>query len=148
MSIGFLEQARRNAVALISLVIAISSLSYNTWRNELTEQNRNVREAGFVILIKLGELERSVFHAHYDKDTNKGNPRTGWSYVLVIKDLGQLMPDPLPEQTQQLVKVWKQNWEQLGQNSPGDQNTHGAELILKQIDVLRQVVLTTMNKLK
>jgi len=36
----FLEQVRRNSVALISLVVAVTSLSYNTWRNEATEHNR------------------------------------------------------------------------------------------------------------
>ena len=30
------EQLRRNAVALISLVIAITSLGYNTWRNAVS----------------------------------------------------------------------------------------------------------------
>jgi len=38
---GGLGQLRRNIVALISLTIAISSLGYNTWRNEHTEDNRN-----------------------------------------------------------------------------------------------------------
>jgi uncharacterized membrane protein YebE (DUF533 family) len=37
------EQVRRNAVALISLVIAITSLGYNTWRNEASENNRTQR---------------------------------------------------------------------------------------------------------
>ncbi|MBF8293263.1 MAG: hypothetical protein HW392_2090 [Steroidobacteraceae bacterium] len=40
------EQLRNNLVALISLVIALSALGYNTWRNELTERNRNIRAAG------------------------------------------------------------------------------------------------------
>ncbi|MDB6105600.1 MAG: hypothetical protein JWO52_5599, partial [Gammaproteobacteria bacterium] len=35
------EQLRNNAVALTSLFIALSSLGYNTWRNERTEHNRN-----------------------------------------------------------------------------------------------------------
>jgi len=29
------EQIRRNSVALISLAVAVSSLGYNTWRNEV-----------------------------------------------------------------------------------------------------------------
>jgi hypothetical protein len=29
-------------------------VSYNTWRNELTEYNRNVRQAGFEILVTWG----------------------------------------------------------------------------------------------
>lgn len=41
------EQLRNNLVALISLFIALSALGYNTWRNERTERNRNIRAAGF-----------------------------------------------------------------------------------------------------
>ena len=41
------QQLRANAVALISLVVALSSLGYNTWRNEQTEENRSIRVAGF-----------------------------------------------------------------------------------------------------
>jgi len=41
------SQLRRNAVALISLVIAICSLSYNTWRNEKKEDTRNQRFAAY-----------------------------------------------------------------------------------------------------
>src|SRR2546430_12543122 len=39
------QQLRDNAVALISLVVALGSQAYNTWRNERTEHNRNVRTA-------------------------------------------------------------------------------------------------------
>ena len=49
---GFISQLRRNLVALISLTIAISSLGYNTWRNEHSEDNRNKRFAAFEIVKK------------------------------------------------------------------------------------------------
>lgn len=42
---GMREQIRNNAVALISLVVALAALGYNTWRNERTEANRNLRAA-------------------------------------------------------------------------------------------------------
>jgi hypothetical protein len=72
---SFANQLKRNTVALISIVIAVSSLSYNTWRNEKTEANRNQRVAAFEILMKLSELQQIVFHHYYDKDTqDKGNP--------------------------------------------------------------------------
>jgi hypothetical protein len=51
------QQLRANAVALISLVVALSSLGYNTWRNEQTEENRSVRIAAFEVLKHLGELQ-------------------------------------------------------------------------------------------
>lgn len=38
--------------------------------------------AAFETLLKLGELQQLVFHRHYDKAEDKGNSRTGWSYVL------------------------------------------------------------------
>jgi hypothetical protein len=41
------QQLRNNAVALISLVVALGSLGYNTWRNERTEYNHNIRTATF-----------------------------------------------------------------------------------------------------
>ncbi|MCG8509145.1 MAG: aldehyde ferredoxin oxidoreductase C-terminal domain-containing protein, partial [Rhodospirillales bacterium] len=34
-------------LAVISLVVALTALGTNTWRNELTEYNRNIRHAGF-----------------------------------------------------------------------------------------------------
>jgi hypothetical protein len=52
------HQLRNNAVALISLTVALGSLGYNTWRNERTDYNRNIRTATFELLGKLSELER------------------------------------------------------------------------------------------
>jgi len=40
------KQVHNNAVALISLFIAVGSLTYNSWCNETTEEQRNVRHAG------------------------------------------------------------------------------------------------------
>ena len=54
------EQLQGNAVALISLVIAISSLAYNTWRNEASEYNRNQRLISMEVLRNVGELQQVV----------------------------------------------------------------------------------------
>ena len=79
-----IQQIRNNLVAIISLVVAISSLSYNTWRNELTEENYSIRVAGFETLKSLGELQIIVDYGHYEQ-----NP--GWGRGLLISDLaGQL----------------------------------------------------------
>ena len=84
---NFREQLRNNAVALVSLVVALIGLMYTTWRYEHTERNQNIRTATFEILSKLAEFERVVFLAHYDKDVAMGNPRVGWTYVIAIHDL-------------------------------------------------------------
>ena len=111
------EQLRNNAVALTSLFIALSSLGYNTWRNERTEHNRSIRTAAFEILTKLAEFERGVFLAHYDHDKSNGNPRVGWTYVIVIDDLAGVIPGKIGPRADELRKVWAENWEGLGSDS-------------------------------
>jgi len=54
------NQLRDNMVALISLIIALSALGYTTWRNELTERNRNIQDAGFELLAQIGSLQQMM----------------------------------------------------------------------------------------
>lgn len=140
---GILQQVRRNAVALISLFVALSSLGYNTWRNELTEHNRNQRQSAFEILLKLGELQQVVFHSHYDRDiAGKGNPRTGWAYVLLVNDLANVLQSPMPAMTAELQAVWGDRWSDLG----SDQES--ADAILAAIDSVRTETLRQLNRLE
>ncbi|MGB5179376.1 MAG: hypothetical protein WBP44_11675 [Gammaproteobacteria bacterium] len=140
---SIIDQLRRNAVALISLVIAVSSLSYNTWRNEKTEDNRNQRFAAFEILLKLGELQQVVFHHHYDKDkSDKGNPRTGWSHVLTVRDLSRVLHPPLPGTADKLLTVWSENWEGL------DKNITNVDSIMAGIDEMRGETLQLLDSLE
>jgi len=140
---SILEQLRRNAVALISLFIAISSLSYNTWRNEQTEDNRNQRVAAFEILMKLGELQQLVFHHHYDQDvSNKGNPRTGWTYVLTVRDLSRVLHPPLPAAADRLLDSWDGNWQQMGREQ------ESLDAILAAIEHVRGQTLALLGSLQ
>jgi hypothetical protein len=138
-----LEQLRRNAVALISLVVALSSLGYNTWRNEQTEDNRNQRFAAFEILLKLGELQQVVFHGHYDRDSSdKGNPRTGWSYVLTVRDLSQVMGQPMTDVADELLATWSTHWQELGNSQDG------ADSVIAGIDRAREQTLELLRSLE
>jgi hypothetical protein len=137
------EQLRRNTVALISLVIAVSSLSYNTWRNEKTEDNRKQRFAAFEILLKLGELQEVVFYSHYDKDKQqKGNPRTGWAYVLTVSDLSRILHPPLPDTADRLLAVWSESWATLGEEQAS------ADAITAAIDSARDATLQLLRSLE
>lgn len=138
---GILQQLRRNAVALISLVVAISSLSYNTWRNERTEYNRNLRVAAFEVLLKLGELQQTVFLSHYDMDADRGNPRIGWAYALTIRDLALVLPAPLPDETETLLSVWSDNWQGLGTEESS------VKAIMAEIDETRNDMLQLLKSL-
>lgn len=142
LNLTIAEQFRRNFVALISLFIAVSSLSYTSWRHEQTEENHNHRMAAFETLLKLGELQQLVFHRHYDKAEDKGNPRTGWSYVLTIRDLTTLMPEPVPQSADQLVETWRDHWEGLGKSQ------QSADTITEAIDATRNQTLTLLKSLK
>jgi len=137
------SQLRHNAVALISLVVAVSSLSYNTWRNEKTEDNRNQRFAAFEILLKLGELQQVVFHHHYDLDkTDKGNPRTGWAYVLTLRDLSRVLKPPLPATADTLHTIWSENWEGL------DESASNLDSVMAAIDEMRSETLQLLDSLE
>lgn len=108
------DQLQRNAVALISLAIAISSLGYNTWRNEASEYNRNQRLISIEVLRNIGQLQQVIFHNVWEMDAqDKGNPRTAWVYVLAIKDLSQLLGGPVPESGTELWTVWGKEWDEL-----------------------------------
>lgn len=137
------QQLRDNAVALISLAVAISSLGYNTWRNERTEHNRNVRTAAFEVLMRAGDLERVTFLAQYDRDRNGGSPRTGWTDVLAIRDLAGLVPGQVPSCAAELLKVWGDNWEDLGKADETAVNR-----IDDAIGKLRQASLATLRSLR
>ena len=137
------EQLRNNFVALISLLVALTSLGYNTWRNERTEHNRNIRAAAFEILTKLAEFERVVFLAHYDRDRANGNPRTGWTYVIVINDLAQVIPGEVQPRAAVLRDTWRANWENLGKD--GDV---AIDRIDQAITNLREATLETLYSLR
>jgi len=136
------QQLKRNSLAIISLFVAFSALGYNTWRNEQTEENRNIRAAGFEMLLHIGQLQRISYLAHYDKDLQQGNPRSGWVEVLVLRDLSMLMPAQLQQQTQRLFDSWKENWQGLGKDESAVAGIDNA------INDLRKEVLESIKKLE
>jgi hypothetical protein len=107
------QQLRANAVALISLVVALTSLSYNTWRNERTEENRNIRVAAFEVLRDLGELQLTVNLAFYGQNPASDQPMAGWGRVAMISDLCEVLPAPAGEHAKRLHDVWQADWRQL-----------------------------------
>ncbi|MGI9323952.1 MAG: hypothetical protein ACR2PZ_01945 [Pseudomonadales bacterium] len=129
-------------MALISLVIALTSLGYNTWRNEATEANRNQRTAAFEALLQIGRLQELVFYSHYDHSAERGNPRSGWALVLTLEDLSMLLPERCQQASQKLHTQWQEHWSELGQEE------QAATEILGAIDHLRdetQLLLQSLD---
>ena len=78
------------------------------------------------------ESFRSLCYSHYDRDRlDKGNPRTGWAYVLTVRDLSRVLQPPLPDTADALLAVWRENWEKLGDEQAG------ADAITEAIDHAR-----------
>ena len=130
------NQIRRNALALISLFVAFSALAYNTWRNEATEENRNIRKAGFELIVHVGALQRISYLAHFEKDKYRGSPRLGWTEVLLIRDLSQLLPHGVQDKAEALMSAWEKNWQTLGDNDQYAVATIDGSLNKLRIEVL------------
>ncbi len=102
------EQLRRNAVALISLVVAITSLAYNTWRNEASEHNRNQRLVAVEMLVQLGSLYQALLDIEYGKGSDAPqNLRRGWALVRSIHDLSMIAEGDLSRAGSNLLDVWE-----------------------------------------
>lgn len=108
----FRTQVRNNSVALISLVIALSSLGYNTWRNETSEKQRNIRHASFRVLEALGELQEAVDYRYYYLPFESGGQAEtssrleGFGNAAMVRDLMNLMPGSAPETGEALHALW------------------------------------------
>ena len=149
-------QIYQQRLALLSLFIAISSLAYNTWRNESTEAHRNTREAAFIILQELGELEQIVSYRHYFSSSLEPNQLAnnkdsdwirGWGKVSFIRDISQLLPNHISNASHSLIKTWQDHAAKLilGPNDPT------GRLAEQQIDssivILREIIIIELNDL-
>lgn len=136
------EQIKNHAIAIISLIIAITALSYSTWREEATEKNRNIRLAAFEVLKNLGQLQVVVNNVHYAPDNSMSNPMLGWGHIALISDLSQLLPPPIPETTQKLTDTWGKSWSSL---KTSDEDT---KLVSEEIDSSREAILKVLGNLR
>jgi hypothetical protein len=142
MTDGIGRQLRDNVVAITSLVVALSALGYNTWRNERTERNRNVRVAGIELLGEIGSLQQIIFYAHYAEDDARGDPRMGWVDVLTIRDLSTIMPPAVERKAATLDAVWQANAAGLVDDEAAFHRIDGA------IEALRQETLGALRELR
>ena len=113
--ISIKDQLRRNTVALISLAVAVTSLGYNTWRNEASEHNRNQRLVAIEMLRLMSDLQKLTLDRHYGKDVDGAAIlRAGWAKVLTIKDLAQVAEGSVPESATDLYETWDKDSNRLG----------------------------------
>jgi hypothetical protein len=151
------QQIHNNAVALISLFIAVSALAYNTWRNETTEDQRNIRHAAFRVIENLGELQEVVDTRYYylafeQESSSEGELRIrGFGNVNMARDLMMLMPEPGPAAGVALYDTWQLHFASLdeldneGRHTP--EATDAEREIHQAIGHARQAVLNVLHSL-
>ncbi len=118
-------------LSILSLVIALTALGYNTWRNEVTEQNRNIRAAGFEMLREVAHLQLLVDNIHYAESSPR-DPIEGWARANLLVSLGHVMPDSVAEQAKRVKQVWQKNWSELDRDQAANRNITEANRQLEQ----------------
>lgn len=136
------EQFQRNTVALISLAVAVTSLGYNTWRNEASEHNRNQRVISIEILLMLSELQQVVLDRRYGKEEDgKSSLRKGWVIALTIKDISMIATGAVPDSADRLFEVWQRDSGSLGSSDDAKERIESAleEIRRDTHDILRSL---------
>lgn len=150
------EQIHRNAVALISLIIAVGSLGYNTWRNETTEAQRNTRHASFRVLESLGELQQVADYHYYFVDSENAASGEqwlrGWGQATLIRDLTMVMPGTAPRAGLTLFELWESRFRLLDDRDAQGRRTEEAMAarneIFQGIDETRTAVINVLRSLE
>ncbi len=136
-NMSFKQKLGHHSLSIISLFIAIIALTYNTWRSDTTEDNRNIRVAGFELIKQLGSIQNTTHKLHFFDNAEQEHNQlviSGWGNMALIEDLSALLPETVRFSVQQLKQSWQQNSELLS----ADQN---AEIALsKQIAETRTLV--------
>jgi len=149
------QQIHNNAVALISIFIAISALGYNTWRNETTEEQRNIRHAAFRVLEELGEVQEVVDSRYYylafeQEIASEGELRIrGFGSVAMIRDLMMLMPEPGPAAGEALHQSWLGQFADLDRLDSAGQHTQAAQQAERELtQAIRQARTAVLDVLR
>ena len=134
-----LKQLKQNQLAVMSLVIAIGALSYNSWRNELSEENRNFRTAGFEILREASKLQLVVDLSTYTENSLEYDPIHGWVSVNLILSLSEVLPEPVQVEAKNLKQAWSEDWSEISKSEKANHNISRANESL--VNSVKQLIV-------
>lgn len=137
------EQLGSNWLALLSLAIALFGLAYNTYRNETTERQRNVRDAGFIVLDALGELQQLADARFFGGDRSEANRIAIWGRVVLVRDVSELVSNPAKRRADALYETWSARAAAFDQ---GDREAERA--VAEVVRAARGQVLADLRALK
>jgi len=128
-------------IVMMSFIFGILGFIYNNWRYEHNEYNNNVRIASFQMIQELASLEQNIYANHYDKDTNKGNPRDGWVQIGLINDLALFISPECAIASNNLKNVWHNHWREIY----NDRNV--TDLLVNEIENVRETTRDVLKEL-
>lgn len=137
------EQLARHAVALLSLFIALSGLAYNTWRNETSERQRNVREAAFVSLTALAEFQQLIDRRYFGGERGEASRIEAWGRIALVRDLGSLVSPQSAQRADAAFDTWQAQAAALDQGS-----TRAEALIAASLRDTREQLLADLRQLR
>ena len=138
----FRQVLQANLLAIISVLIAVASLSYNTWRNDVSELNRNQRAAGFAVLQELATLQLLVDHLTYDDKRQRGDTIEGGTRVVFIGDLASLTSPKVDAGAKSLRQQWESEVGRL------ESSEEANKTVSRAIESLRVETLRTLAELR
>lgn len=134
-----LASVKRNAVALISLAVALFGTSYNTWRNQTTESHRNVREASFKLIEQIGELQQITDRRFYGGDHSDSNRIEGWGRAALIRDMAMLVSPPVHVRAADVYSTWQRHVDRLDTGEDDSEQAISTSLAALRSEVLAQL---------
>lgn len=137
------ELVRQNALALVSLVVALFGLGYNTWRNETTEHHRNVRQSAFIALDALGETQQLADTRFFGADHSEANRIAIWGRITLIRDVATLVSDDTGTRATDLFAVWSARAPAFDEGDPAAEKA-----VSNAIGATRAQVLSDLRRLK
>ncbi|MFU8814776.1 MAG: hypothetical protein ACNA7W_05490 [Pseudomonadales bacterium] len=137
------EQFNLNWLALLGLLIALFGLGYNTYRNETTESQRNTRQAAFLALEALGELQQLADTRFFGNDTSEINRIAIWGKVIVIRDFTTLVSPAAQQGGRSLFEIWSTQAEAF---DAGDRDAE--RQLADAIRELRSTVMEDIRRLR
>jgi len=143
------DQLKRNSIAYLSLFIAITGLLYNTWRNETSEYQRNLRDASFFAIEQLANFQSAVNDAAYSGGCDLKRDFDAWSNVLALRTLAQVLPEPAMLEILSLDKIWQDNHTELcaGTTSLARRATIDQQVIYPQVKRVDQALVELIKGL-
>jgi hypothetical protein len=94
------------------------------------------------VLMKLSELQQVVWHHHWDQELEgRGNLRTGWTLVLVVRDISQLLDEEVQGSAATLWQTWDERHRQLATSRDSER------AIVAAIESVREDTLALLDRL-